>query len=71
MTTKAKQINEAKQLGLQAFSAGIICAPAQDSKLMKMLVGRQIGKTPEGEAKSIKIMEAWRSGWFTARISTK
>jgi len=67
---KAKvQILRAAVLGTAAFKNGIKCAPCLDNELMNMLKGRKIGETPQGEAKSIKLMKVWTENWTLANFA--
>lgn len=66
---KQSQLNHAQDLGLQAFQNGITRTPIYDKELMKMLEGRTIGETPEGEATSIQLMNAWFKGWDKGNLT--
>lgn len=63
---KATQLQTAENLGTLDFAKEFISA-SQSAELMKMLEGRKIGETPENEASSIEIMDAWKKGWNTAK----
>jgi hypothetical protein len=65
---KANQLLEAGSLGFVAFTSGKKRVPAQDKSLVKFFKGRKVGETPEGEASTIAIMEAWNKGWDTANL---
>lgn len=62
-TTKTAQLERAALMGREGFHSGKK-APAQDARVLEMLKGRKVGQTPEGEASSIAILDAWNSGWF-------
>lgn len=56
---KQQQLQRAAELGKAALSKGYK-APAQDPDLMALLgAGREIGKTPPGEASTVDIFKAW------------
>ena len=65
----SKQILQAAILGTQAFNSGVKCAPCLDNGLMDMLVGRTVGVTPEGEATTIAILDAWKDAWVAANLA--
>ncbi len=52
-----ERINRAGELGKKAFHAGKKAVPAQDSELMKLLEGLQVGQ------RGNEIMEAWSNAW--------
>lgn len=60
MTT---QIQIAETLGANAYTNGLMAAPAQNPELMDMIKGRKVGQTPEGEHSTIKLMKAYTEGW--------
>lgn len=57
------QIETAKRLGMIAFARGAECVPDHDLKLMGMLEDRAAGVTPNNEASSRMILNAWSSSW--------
>jgi len=63
------QIFQAAVLGTAAFKNGVKCTPCLDNQLMSMLAGRQIGETPKGEAKSVKLMKVWTENWTLANLA--
>lgn len=66
---KATQILHASILGTQAYKDGKKKAPFFNTELLKMLEGREIGKTPKGEASSIEIMKAYTNAWDLANLA--
>lgn len=66
---KAEQLEEAKILGAHAYHGGLKCVPYLDKEIMRMLDGRKVGETPEGEASTIEIMQAWSKGWVIENLS--
>ena len=66
-----QQLMMAHTYGMEDYESGIMAAPAQSTKLMKMLTGRQIGQTPKGEASSKQLMTAWTDGWYRAKKMKK
>lgn len=68
-TTAEQQLAHARQLGRDAFAAGKGAAPATDPKLMAVLDGRRVGKTPEGEADTVAVLKAWLTGWHAANLA--
>lgn len=70
MTTQDQQLDRARQLGRDAFRAGTICAPSADSNLLAMLVGREFGVTPEGQAPTTMILKAWSTGWALENLAS-
>ena len=63
------QIAKASALGTAAFNRGVKSAPALDAEFLEMLKGRKIGETPKGEAKSVKLMNAWLEAWHKANLA--
>jgi len=71
----ADQIKYAADFGRAAFLADDKCTPALDARLMEMLSGREVGcmtpcSTPEGEASSVEIMDAWSRAWHRENLAT-
>ena len=64
---KNSQITIAETLGMICHEQGIMRVPAHCKELNNMLKGRQVGKTPKGEASSIEIFKAWTNGWDKAK----
>ena len=64
---KASQITTAETLGMVNHENGIMRVPAQSKDLMEMLKGRTIGQTPQGEASTKDLMNAWTNGWDKAK----
>jgi hypothetical protein len=63
------QIMLAGEMGRNAFVAGKSCAPASDKNFMKFLQangGREVGKTPTGEAPTLALLGAWIDQWQRA-----
>lgn len=58
-----KNTETAHGLGQKAFKNGLH-APAQDKKLLDMLVGSPIGGW------GMELMDAWTKGWEEARANT-
>lgn len=58
-----QQITRAYELGRTAWHNGMRRTPGHDVRMMKILTGRKIGETPEGEASSTEIMNAWLKAW--------
>ena len=69
MNIRQQQLKDAEALGKKAFHSGMRRICAMDTELEKMMQGRNIGETPEGEAKSTSIMESWCAGWDKANCS--
>lgn len=67
--TVASQLFAASVLGTIAFNTGRACVPAHDAELMSMLEGRRIGQTPEGEASTVAILDAWLKSWNAAHVA--
>jgi len=65
----ATQLFAAAALGTAAYRAGRPCTPAHDPALMAMLVGREVGVTPPGEAPTTALLDAWLWAWTAANIS--
>lgn len=65
---KKEQLNEAFRLGQEAFKRGMKCVPAWDGALMNMLKGREINKTPEGEADTTELLDQWSKGWHDMNL---
>ena len=65
----ATQLLQAANLGTAAFRAGIKCAPCLDKNLLAMFAGRQIGEIPEGQAGTVKLMDAWTKAWTAANLA--
>ena len=63
------QIKFATDFGRATFHANDKCTPAFDARLMAMLRGREIGSTPEGEASSTDIMDAWSAAWHRENLA--
>lgn len=70
-TTPAQQLAHARELGREAFAAGLGAAPALDPKIMAVLDGRRVGRTPEGEADTVAVLKAWLSGWHAANLAAR
>jgi len=66
---KTAQILAAMTLGTIAFKAGKKAIPSQNAELLELMAGRKIGETPKGEASSIKIMQAYLTGWNNANLA--
>ena len=66
MTTQT-QITTAQTLGMIAHENNTMRAAAQSKELMKMIAGREIGKTPKNEATTAELMNAYYSGWDKAK----
>ena len=64
---KASQITKAETLGMVNHENGTMRAQAQSKDLMEMLRGRNIGQTPQGEATTKELMNAWTNGWDKAK----
>ena len=65
---KAKsQIIIAENYGIIDHENGVIRASVMSIDLMSMLRDREIGKTPEGEASTSDLFNAWYKGWDKAR----
>jgi hypothetical protein len=56
------KIATASVLGTVAFNKGLKAIPCQDSDLMELLKGLEIGSG------SVKIMKAWLNSWTNANI---
>ena len=67
--TAAQQIFSAGIFGTYAYRHGIKCAPCLDKNLMDMIEGREVGKTPEGEAATVKLMKVWTENWTLASLN--
>lgn len=63
---EVEQILTAAVLGTIAFKNGKKRVPAYDKELLKLLKGRNVGETPEGEASSVRIMQEWTNAWEAA-----
>jgi hypothetical protein len=68
MTTSQIQTVSAEILGTEAFNKGMKRICAFDSDLSKLMIGRNVGETPKGEASSISIMKHWYTGWDNANL---
>ena len=64
---KSSQITIAETFGMINHEQGVMRVPAQSKELTEMLDGREIGKTPNGEASSMELMTAWIKGWEKAK----
>ncbi|MCF3643318.1 hypothetical protein LXM94_25525 [Rhizobium sp. TRM95111] len=69
MSTKAEQLQRAAQLGAAAFAAGRLSVPAHDPEVLSMFGSRRVGETPEGEATTVEILNAWLSAWHRANLA--
>jgi hypothetical protein len=69
MATRHEQLILAEALGNRAFNSGMKRICAMDKDLNKMLLGRNIGETPKGEAKSTSIMIRWYNGFDKANLN--
>lgn len=64
-TNVPSQIDQAYELGKQAFAEGIVRAPAQDGRLMAMIPpGQEVGT---GDTQDI--MKSWTRGWDEANLA--
>lgn len=63
------QILTASVLGTIAYKEGKLRVPAKDSGLLEMIKGRRVGETPDGEASTIRLMEAWLEAWDNAKYA--
>ncbi len=61
-----QQIEQATFLGKKAFKAGIQRVPIYDHELSELYAKRNIGETPQDEAKTTDILSAWLLGWDLA-----
>lgn len=64
---KNTQLAIAETLGMVNQQEGKNRIPAHSKSLMKMLNGRKIGQTPQGEAPTVDIMDSWLKGWDKAK----
>lgn len=67
--TRDEQIAEAARPGRVAFDEDRRRVPAHDPELMRMLEGRYVGRTPEGEADTVEILDAWLASWDRANVA--
>ena len=63
------QILQASVYGTLAFKAGIESAPCLDKNVKEMIRGREVAKTPAGEASTVEILKAWRAAWHAANAA--
>lgn len=61
---KTANTQAAKSFGAVAFAKGLICAPALDSDMRKLIAGREIG-----DKRTIQELKAWISGWTQANLA--
>jgi hypothetical protein len=61
--TIASQLKQAYTFGLIAHEQDKMRAACQSKELMQMFEGRKIGKTPKGEASSLKLIDEFYKGW--------
>lgn len=64
---RTSQITTAENLGIIAHESGKMRIAAQSKELMEILSGRKVGETPEGEASSVELINAFYSGWDKAK----
>ena len=60
------QIKKAESLGFTGYKNNKK-APCQCKEVTAMFGERKVGETPEGEASTIEILDAWNRGWHKAR----
>lgn len=65
----SSQILHASVLGNNAFKNGKQRIPCQDAELLNIFGNRPVGITPDGEASTISIMNAWIKAWDDANLA--
>ena len=60
------QIKKAENLGFAGYKNNKN-APCQCKETTEMFEGRKVGQTPQGEASTIEILNAWNRGWNKAK----
>jgi hypothetical protein len=56
-------VEQAKEIGRQAYTDGKPCAPACSKEIMEALKGKEVG-----DKYNMKIMKAFQSGWVAANL---
>jgi hypothetical protein len=56
-------VEQAKEIGRQAYTDGKPCAPAISKEIMTSLKGKEIG-----DKYTTEIMKAFQSGWLAANL---
>ena len=64
-----KQIEQATRYGKQAYKDGLPVAAVMNSKLMEMISARSVGETPDGEASTVDILQAYTMGWTIVNLA--
>jgi len=70
-TVRQTQIATAAARGAAHFRNGRPCMPALDDGTMQMVKDRLPGHTPDGEASSVDIMDAWINAWTNLNETSK